>query len=259
MGTLVAVFAENKGRFFACHKIGLGVESARRVRASRYRYCLGADQFYIPLQQEGLDERDRLCWVRDREYFSLEALNAAYDAGELHFGDVRIGNTYLRRHKEVDGIFTPVQQFVGRELYEALQENPEALPSVSKSEFEGLCAELFVKRGFEVDLFRSVKDGGIDFLAVKNDDTDPIIYAVQCKQPDIPKNGRRRKALGRPVVQQIYGAAKAWDLAGAVAISGHTYSDDAKKFSELKPEEIQVYNQSDIIAWLQQYRWNADE
>ena len=35
-----------------------------------------------------------------------------------------------------------------------------------------------------MDLFRASKDGGIDFLAVHDTSSDPIVYAVQCKHPD---------------------------------------------------------------------------
>ena len=61
------------------------------------------------------------------------------------------------------------------------------------------------------------------------------------------------------MVQQVYGAAKAWDLAGAVAISGANYSPQAKKFAQNKPQEIFVHNQDDVLKWVSKYRWNDDE
>lgn len=259
MGTLLAIFCENKKTFFQCaQKIELSGASVRRMRATRYRYCLGDNFFYVPAKQDGLDESDRVCWVRDRELYSLKALNEAHALGELSAYDVRMGNTYTKRNREVDGRFIPIENFVGRELYENLRANPEALPDVSKDDFENLCAEIFVKRGFEVDLFRKSKDGGIDFLAVKADEVDPIILAIQCKQPDRrPIKGR--KSLGRPVIQQIYGAAKAWDLKGAIAISGSSYSPDAAAFAQNKPDEMKLYDGNDIINWVNKYRWNDDE
>jgi HJR/Mrr/RecB family endonuclease len=259
MGTLVAVFAENKGRFFGCHKMQLKIEGLRRVRASRLRYCIGDVFFYAPVEQEGLDlQVDRLCWVRDREYYSLRSLDEAFAQGELQLADVRMGNTYTKRHREESGRFVAVESFVSRELYEGLRKNPEALLQVSKSDFEGLCAEIFARRGFEVDLFRDTKDGGIDFLAVNGEEIDPLVFAVQVKQPEV-RRGKPRRSLGRPVVQQIYGAAKAWDLAGAVAISGSTYSEEAAAFVQNKPAEMSVHNAQDVLAWIEKYRWNKDE
>ncbi|WP_105438288.1 restriction endonuclease [Neorhizobium sp. T25_13] len=259
MGTLIALFCENKGRFFPCAgKPQLTADGMRRILATRYRYCIGDNFFYLPAAHPDLEESDRLCWVRDREYYSLQSLDAAYATGELTFGDVRIGNTYVQRRVEQGGKFVEVRNFVGESLYTALRENPECLPDVSKSEFEALCAELFVRRGFEVDLFRKSKDGGIDFLAVRGDLGDPVIFAVQCKHPDRPI-GKRPKSLGRPILQQIYGAAKAWDLDGAVAISSTVYSAEAKSFASYKPREMTLHDGQDILEWIKHYRWNDDE
>ena len=169
-----------------------------------------------------------------------------------------MGNTYIKRHREEGGRFVEVEAFVNKSLFTGLQDNPETLPSVSKSDFEALCAEIFTRRGFEVDLFRGTKDGGIDFLAVKSDECDPVVFAVQCKQPDL-RGEKQRKSVGRPVVQQIYGAAKAWDLAGAVTISGSKFSLEAAHFAQNKPSEIMLYDASDILKWIEKYRWNDDE
>lgn len=259
MGTMICVFSENKEKFFQCVKYELKPDGLRRVLASRLRYCIGDKYFYAPIEQDGLDiERDRLCWVRDRELYSLEALDRAYRIGELTTADVRISSQYLKRRKEEDGRFVEVENFVSKELYNGLIENPETFPSLSKDDFEGLCAEIYAKRGFEVDLFRSSQDGGIDFLAVNGDEIDPLILAVQCKQPDM-RPGKPRRSLGRPVVQQIYGAAKAWDMSGAVAISGAQYSPQAMKFAKNKPQEIAVHNQTDVLNWMRKYRWNDGE
>lgn len=258
MGTLLAVFSENRQQFFGCAKLPLDLEGLRRVRASRFRYCIGDVYFYAPLDGQGLAESDRLCWVRDRSYLDFSKLNEAYSNGDFDWADVRMGNVYTKRHKEIDGKFVEVEAFVSRELYEGLRDNPEALPRISKSDFEGLCAEIFVRRGFEVDLFRGTKDGGIDFLAVKGEDSDPLVFAVQCKQPDL-RDGKSRKSLGRPTIQQIFGAAKAWDLAGAIAISGSTYSAEASAFVSNKPAEMFVHDVSDVLAWIERYRWNQDE
>ena len=260
MGTVVAVYSEKRRRFFYCGgKFELLPDGMRRLLASPYRYCIGGNYFYSPAADDDLSETDRLCWVRDREFMGVEALNDAIASGEDLSGlDVQIGNTYTKRRHEIDGKFLEVEQFVSEELYEKLRKNPEALPNVSKTDFEALCAELFVRKGFEVDLFRPTNDGGIDFLAVKGDLLDPTIFAVQVKQPEVRK-GKPRKSLGRPVLQQIYGAAKAWDMDGAIAISGSTFSPQAKRFAENKPQEMRLHDGADVLSWIKKYRWNDNE
>lgn len=271
MGTLVCCFSEKLDRFVPCSKMKLTRDGQRKLLMTPFRYCLGGEYIYAPLEGEGIDERARLCWARVKSHIDLDQLNADYHAGNVptstdyyawvnSLGCVMVstGNDYLKRTRETKDGFVNVDSFIAGSLLKVLNNNPEALPDVSKDNFESLCAELFYRQGFEVDLFRSNKDGGIDFLAVKNDRDVPTILAVQCKHPDV-RPGKERRSLGRPVVQQIYGAAKAHDLSGAVAISSSTYSREARAFAELKPDELTVFDGQDVLNWIATYRWNEDE
>lgn len=268
MGTLVATYSESERRFFpVAGKFELKPEGVRRILASPLRYCLGANYLYLPAMEEDLAARAKLCWARIRGanvYFDEQVFDGAakasavFEFSDMEGHDIRIGDRYLKRQREQDGRFVAVDAFCSQTLLDALAKNPEALPTVSHVDFEGLCAEIFARRGFQVDLFRATADGGIDFLAVEDGDADPVIFAVQCKQPE-ERIGKGRRSLGRPTLQQIYGAAKAWDLAGAVAISGSTYSAQAKAFADIKPAEMKVYNSTDLLEWIAKYRWNRDE
>jgi hypothetical protein len=269
MGTLVATYSERDARFFPlAGKYELKPDAVRRVRATPLRYCLGANMLYVAADGAAA-QGGRLCWARIP--FDITH-DHRFDFGD-HFegeGDLVVGvpaleaagvllpDRYIRRWREENGRFVPVPEFCSQALLNALAENPEALPGVSPSDFEALCAELFVRRGFEVDLFRGSRDGGIDFLALKDERVDPIILAVQVKQPQ-QRGGKSRRSLGRPVVQQIYGAATAWDLQGAVAISGASYSPEARAFAELKPGEMKVHDGKEVLEWITRYRWNEDE
>jgi hypothetical protein len=269
MGTLVATYSERDGRFYRlAGKYEIKPDAVRRIRATPLRYCLGANMLYVPADEAAALE-GRLCWARIPTQIICDC---KFDFGD-HFegeGELVVGlsaleevgvllpDRYIRRWREEDGRFVAVPEFCSQLLIDALAENPEALPGVSHSDFEALCAELFVRRGFEVDLFRGSQDGGIDFLALEDQCVDPIILAVQVKQPE-QRESKRRRSLGRPVVQQIYGAAKAWDLDGAVAISGATYSPAARAFAELKPAEMKVHDSKDVLNWIGRYRWNQGE
>jgi Restriction endonuclease len=269
MGTLVATYSERDDRFYKIgQKIELKPDGVRRLRASPLRYCLGANYIYLARDQEAAMS-GRLCWARIPTHLTGDY---KFDFGDEHEGrgepvsgikdlenaGVMIGDRYSRRWREENGSFVPVPEFCSQELLDALAENPEALPAVSHENFESLCAEVFARRGFKVDLFRGSSDGGIDFLALQDERTDPLIMAVQVKQPD-EREVKPRRSVGRPVLQQIYGAAKAWDLKGGILISGSTYSRAAKAFAELKPAEMRVYNGQDVLDWITRYRWNEDE
>jgi hypothetical protein len=269
MGTLVATYSEEEGRFYVLGaKLPLDPEGVRRVRASPMRYCLGANILYIPADQEAAMS-GRLCWARIKTYllsdFAVDFGDRVEGRGDkitgisaLEEAGVFLGDRYVRRWKEENGQFVPVPEFCSQTLIDALADNPEILSSVSHHDFEDLCAEIFARRGFKVDLFRRTGDGGIDFLALQDERTDPIILAVQVKQPE-ERSGKSRRSVGRPVVQQIYGAAKAWDLNGSVMISGSTYSAQARVFADLKPNEMRVHNGRDVLDWVSRYRWNEDE
>lgn len=160
MGTLIAVYSERKKRFFPCAtKIPLSTDGVRRVLASPLRYCLGSNYFYIPAGDGIFSSNDRYSWVRDREYHNFEALNNALEEfGKEGLGDVRIGDTYIKRQREKHGRFESVESFISEEFFKKINANPDVLSQVGKDDFESLCAEVFARRGFEVDLFRGSSD-----------------------------------------------------------------------------------------------------
>ena len=247
----------------------LNVEGTRKVMAGSLRYCLQNNMLYLPKDQSVLERKHRLCWgrVRVEELDELPWL-AEFDkevpadplAFHQPFTGIGFGVMYSQRHREDADGRQPVSQFVAESLVKAVADNPETLLTVSKTDFEGLVAELFARRGFEVDLFRPSKDDGIDFLALRNEDTpEPLIYAVQTKHPDAKVDGKKRKALPVSTVREIYGVAKAWNLHGAIAVTSSTYSPEARRFAEMKPKEIEVRSAADIVEWARRYRWNVNE
>jgi hypothetical protein len=247
----------------------LTVEGTRKVMMGSLRYCLQGNMLYLPKDESIISDKHRLCWGRIR----FEELDDMPWLGEFdkevpedplahhrQFTGIGFGVMYSRRHREGQDGRMPVSEFVAESLVGAIVDNPEALLKLSKTDFEALVAELFARRGFEVDLFRPSKDDGIDFLAVRNEDTsEPIILAVQTKHPDVKARGRKRNVLPVSTVREIYGVAKAWNLHGAIAVTSSTYSPDAKRFAEMRPDEIQVIDASNILEWAKRYRWNRDE
>ncbi|MEH1796371.1 MULTISPECIES: restriction endonuclease [unclassified Nostoc] len=57
----------------------------------------------------------------------------------------------------------------------------------------------------------------------------------------------------------LYGVAKTHNITGGIAITSSKYSHASKKFADLKPDEIAVYDRSDILRWIEKYRCNNDE
>ncbi len=272
MGSLICLLNESERRFVqVVDRHSLNLKGTRHFQTTALRYCLRGNELLLPsgISLDDISFAQRLCWARLR-FDLIDELDFAFQFNEpvpdyVSFDELEewgagFGSRYLRRHQELEGRRVPVSQFCSETLIEGIKKNPEALSQVSKEEFEALCAELFVSRGFEVDLYRKTKDGGIDFLAIKGDDTDPLIFAVQCKHPDsVRASGKKSRTLPVTTVREVYGVAKANDLSGGIAITSAEYSPEAKQFSELKPHEIEVYDRSDILKWIEKYRWNTDE
>jgi len=246
----------------------LNVQGTRKAMQGKLRYCLQNNVLYLPKDQSIIEAEHRLCWGRARyEEFEdhpwLEHFDKPLDVNPLDFHmpftGIGFGVMYSKRHRETEEGRIPVKSFVSQSIIDSIAENPEALEDVTKDDFESLLAELFARKGFDVDLYRGSKDDGIDFLKVDTDKGDPIIVCVQCKHPDKTKSGKKRRPLPVATVREIYGVAKAHNLDGCIAITSSTYTPAAKKFADLKPDEISIGNVEDILGWVRKYRWNTDE
>jgi len=269
MGAVRLIYDETLRQMKRLGRMGrLSIAGTRDVMASHLRYCLQNDTLYLPEDESLVEQKHRLCWGRIRVEYAEEYpwmfdfdRDVPEDPLKYHmpFTGIGFGATYSRRHRETSSGRRAVDTFVAQEIIDIIAKDPEELARLGKRQFEEFAAEIFARRGFEVDLFRMSKDDGIDFLAVRNEDTlEPLIFAVQTKHPDILAD-RKRKSLPVATVREIYGVAKAWNLRGGIAITSTVYSREARKFAERKPDEIQLVNAEDLIEWARKYRWNRDE
>ncbi|MFC4311672.1 restriction endonuclease [Steroidobacter flavus] len=224
---------------------------------------------FLPRDESILGKAHRLRWgvcpeeeLRNYPWltvFDEEAPQNPLEIDELSTG-IGFAVRYSKRHRETAVGRVPVNSFIADGVLDAINDDPQVLLALSKVGFEELIAELFARMGFAVDLLRSTKDDGMDFMAVWDDErSDPIVLAVQTKHPDRRSSGRKRTTLSVATVREIYGVAKAWNLAGAVAITSSAYSPEAKRFAEMKPAEISLASRQDVLEWIRRYRWNRDE
>lgn len=255
----------------------LNTQGTREIMQGRLRYCLQDNILYLPEDQNIINEGHKICWGRIRfEEFEEEPWlsELAEDAGDIfdkpievdpldyhkQFTGIGFGVMYSKRHRETPAGRIAVSSFVSQALIDQLAEHPEAMEDVSKEDFESLVAELYARMGCDVDLYRKSKDSGIDFLAVRSDEaSDPVILCVQCKHPDKPTKGKKRRTLPVATVREIFGVAKAYNLSGAVVVTSSVYSPEAKLFADKKPEEITLANAQNLHQWIREYRWNKDE
>ncbi len=270
MGSIAALFSETENRFIRIsRKLELKLMERRRLLGTSLRYCIGGEFLYLPNIDVLPKSFNQLCWTR---FDSISGMELGVNIGEtlpssfsIHDfvrdggGGVSIGDRYIKRRVEKKNGMVDVESFCARELLKSVSANPEVIKGVNKTDFESLCAEIFVKRGFKVDLFRPTKDDGIDFLALKDEGTEAIVYAVQCKLPNNITGKKNGKTTSVTTVREIFGVATAFGFDGAVAITGSKFSASAKKFAELQPDKIYLHDLNQLQDWIREYRWGDDE
>jgi restriction system protein len=103
-----------------------------------------------------------------------------------------------------------------------------ALESISWREFEGLTAEVFRRKGFEVvERGGNGPDGGVDLeLKIGTDK-----YLVQCKQWKVTK-------VGVTTVRELYGVMAAEGAVGGFVVASGDFTEEAKRFVEGRSIEL---------------------
>jgi restriction endonuclease Mrr len=139
-----------------------------------------------------------------------------------------------------------VVSFIDESLVRRLHENPKELQNIDRRVFEELIAELFFDRGYQVELTRKTKDGGVDVVAIKHRDFAER-YLIQCKRPE-PRN-----SIGVEVVHQLYGVQSANKSTKAIIATTTRLTRGAKQFIEENKWHLDSMEYDDIHDWIRQY------
>ncbi len=116
------------------------------------------------------------------------------------------------------------------QLHSAVVRRPgrDALERMSWREFEGLSAEVFRRKGFQIrERGGSAPDGGVDIELRAGKDK----YFVQCKQWKVTK-------VGVATVRELYGVMAAEGAVGGFVVASGEFTEEAKKFAEGRAIEL---------------------
>lgn len=103
-----------------------------------------------------------------------------------------------------------------------------ALENISWLEFEGLTAEVFRRKGFQVnERGGNGPDGGVDLELRAGSDK----YLVQCKQWKVLK-------VGVATVRELYGVMAAEGAVGGFVVASGEFTAEAKRFAEGRSIEL---------------------
>ena len=136
---------------------------------------------------------------------------------------------------------------VNDELIKRIARNPESIFRISPRKFEEIIAELFIDRGFEVELTKSTRDGGRDIIAIQKQMNVQTKYLIECKRY------ARTNKVSMATVQRLFGVKMAEAANKAILATTSTFTRDARHFASTHMWDLDLKDYDDIIAWIRAY------
>lgn len=134
--------------------------------------------------------------------------------------------------------------FINYRLLNDDRQNPSLLYAIEPREFELLVAELLSEQGFEVDVTRQSRDGGVDIWIAENRSIGSFKYLVECKKfsPE--------KKVGVKIVREVFGTLQASLATAGLIVTTSYFTHDAKEFAEQVRYKLSLRDYVDIRKWL---------
>jgi hypothetical protein len=201
-------------------------------------FCLPGDEQSLTVTLGPLAESGRVSVHGSERSFPLLLAWAS-----AHGIDLRTYESEQVPYTAAAALITP--RMMG--LVDIVARRPLDLQVMDDRAFEELIAALLQQEGYEVELTRRSKDGGVD-IHVRG--TDPVAgtayYLLQCKRV-----GPGRKVGPRPL-RELHGLVSATSGAtkGIVVTSGF-YTSGAKAFQEQNPWRLTLHDFDSLTCWIE--------
>lgn len=138
-------------------------------------------------------------------------------------------------------------QEINEELVRYLALHPEKMHELNPRKFEHLVAELFRDKGYDVELGRGTKDGGVDIRAFLRSDIGALLTLIQCK-----RNGTHNR-VKVDVVRGLYGVVTRENASSGVIVTTSTFTRDARSEQQQVQHRIQLAEYEHLTNWLAEY------
>ena len=112
------------------------------------------------------------------------------------------------------------------DLLRELRRRPELLYQLAPRQFEELMAELYARQGFEVEVTKRTRDGGVDLYLLNQTPTGRALVLVEAKRY------RADRPVGVGVVRQLYGVVEARRASAGVVATTSFFTPPARRFQE---------------------------
>lgn len=133
---------------------------------------------------------------------------------------------------------------VNDELLAMIKAKPELLYQLPPRKFEELVAELLSKKGYEVELTPTSRDGGFDMYAAKNYDLGKFLFLVECKRYLPPHK------VGVQVVRSLHGVVQQARATAGIIATTSFFTADAREFQEQVQHQLQLQDYVGLQQWL---------
>lgn len=128
-----------------------------------------------------------------------------------------------------------------------LKNNSKQIYNISPREFECVIAELLRDMGFEIELTKSTRDGGIDIFAYVPTEIGNFLCLVEAKRY------RSDRPVGVELVRNLYGSFCDHQANSALLVTTSYFTKDAKEFQSRHKYQINLKDYFDINSWLSRY------
>jgi restriction system protein len=122
------------------------------------------------------------------------------------------------------------------------------MQNLTPRKFEELVAELFRAKGYEVELTPATRDGGFDMRAFQRGSVGTFLTLIECK-----RYGPKRP-VSVDVVRGLYGVTESKGATSGLIVTTSSFTKDAKSFQDQNKYRIQLADQAELQAWLQDHR-----
>jgi hypothetical protein len=136
---------------------------------------------------------------------------------------------------------------INAELVRYLAQHPAKMYELNPRKFEELVAELFRAKGYDIELGRGTKDGGVDIRAFLRNDVGALLTLIQCKRH------LAHNKVNVDVVRGLYGVVNRDDASCGMIVTTSTFTRDARSEQQRLEHRIHLADYTDLTKWLRHY------
>lgn len=125
-----------------------------------------------------------------------------------------------------------------------LNKNPTDLYKLSSRKFEELIAEIFMRKGYKVELTPATRDGGKDIYVAQKDDLGSFLYIVECKKYTPTHR------VGVNILRDLYGVLSKERATYGIAVTTSYFSKPAIEFQQELKFQMSLKDFDSIKQWL---------